>query len=161
MSANHWALLIADLELELQAISRLAEESERLLRRAPSVADEVYVRAGAGILQDFYTGAEKVWRRIAEEVDGRLPAGPEWHAQLLSRMTTSIEGIRPAVVSADLGQQLHVYLRFRHLARGMYGFALDWERVRELLLPLPQLAESLAREIRQFEDFLRAVGAQE
>ena len=158
-AGQQWAPLIADLELELAAIDRLARESETLLGRAPMTADAVYVRAGAGILQDFYTGAEKLWRRIADEVDGRLPAGSEWHMQLLSRMTIGLEGIRPPVVGPELGERLRGYLRFRHLARGIYGFSLDWERVRELLLALPALAQSLAREVRQFEGFLRAAGS--
>ena len=154
---NHqWAPLIADLELELAAIARLAGESEALLCRAPSTADTVYVRAGAGILQDFYTGAEKLWRRIADEVDGRLPAGADWHPQLLSRMTVSLEGTRPAVVSPELGERLRGYLRFRHLARGIYGFSLEWDRIETLLLAVPDLSESLASEVRAFEAFLRS-----
>ncbi|MHB0878373.1 MAG: ribonuclease toxin HepT-like protein [Anaerolineae bacterium] len=160
MSATDWAPLIADLELELQAISRVTDESRWLLGRTPDVVDALYVRAGASILQDFYTGAEKIWRRVADEIDGRLPAGSDWHTQLLSRMTVGIEGVRPAVIGADLAERLREYLRFRHLARGIYGFSLDWERIRRLLQPLPELLEALAADVRHFEDFLRAAGAE-
>jgi len=160
MTANRWAALIADLELELTAISRLASESERILRRAPEESDEVYVRAAASLLQDFYSGTEKLMQRIAEEIDGALPAGPRWHAQLLARMTASIEGVRPAVFSAGLAESLHEYLRFRHLARAIYGYSLKWESCRKLLQQMPHLVETLSCETRAFEDALRSFPSQ-
>ena len=159
MTANRWAALIADLELELTAISRLASESERILRRAPEESDEVYVRAAASLLQDFYSGTEKLMQRIAEEIDGALPAGPRWHAQLLARMTASIEGVRPAVLGPDLAESLDEYLRFRHVVRAIYGYSLKWERCRELLREMPGLVLALTREMRSFEDALRSLPA--
>ncbi|WP_176229572.1 hypothetical protein [Candidatus Hakubella thermalkaliphila] len=47
----------------------------------------IFVRATGSILHDFYCGAEKIFQRIAVEVDGELPKGEDWHTELLKRMT--------------------------------------------------------------------------
>jgi hypothetical protein len=115
------------------------------------------VRTGGGILHDFYCGVERIFRHIAVRVDEDLPGGSDWHLQLLRRMETSVETVRPAVIDNELARQLDEYLRFRHLFRNIYGFELDWERCHRLLVNLPAVSGRLAEQLSAFDAFLQSV----
>ena len=45
-------------------------------------------------LFDFYKGLERIFQRIAREVDRTLPSAEEWHKDLLQQMTESSANIR-------------------------------------------------------------------
>jgi hypothetical protein len=149
--------LRADIRRELSSLDRLAAETEQLLARIPDHPSFVEIRAAGSLLHDFYTGAEKVFQRIALEMEGGLPAGAEWHSELLARMATPVEDRRPAVISEELKDQLGEYLRFRHLFRYMYGFQLRWERCQVLLSVLPGIKREFERQLHIFLDFLRSL----
>jgi hypothetical protein len=72
-------------------------------------------------------------------------------------MATNIDNIRPAVLDAETEQELDEYLRFRHLFRNIYGFDLEWERCRELLIDVPPVFARLESDIQRFDEFLRAL----
>ncbi len=84
--------LAAEIELELGALNRLADE----LEGAPRGADTLSLRARGSILHDFYTGVERILIRIAEELNGGVPKGEQWHRQLPADMMVAIPGVRPA-----------------------------------------------------------------
>ena len=72
-------------------------------------------RAQGSILHDFYNCCERIFRRIAEDINGGEPEDPErWHRRLLARMTMEITDIRPRVISDELAAELDDYLGFRH-----------------------------------------------
>lgn len=119
--------------------------------------DIVRVRTAGGILHDFYCGVERIFRHIAVRIDDDLPDSPDWPVQLLQRMATDIETVRPAVLDHETARQLDKYLRFRHLFRNIYGFDLEWERCRELLEDLPAVFERLARQLVAFDEFLQTL----
>jgi len=157
MNARTFAPLRADIERELEALSTLEQEARQLLDEKTGEPTFWQVRTAGSILHDFYTGIEKIFRRIALEIDGGLPAGPDWHIQLLERMSTSIESCRPAVISRELKELLSEYLRFRHLFRYVYGFKLRWDRCEELLRDMPDVKARFEKELRLFEEFLRSL----
>jgi hypothetical protein len=97
---------------------------------------------------------EKIFQRIALKIDQDLPAGGDWHLQLLQRMATPIEGIRPPVISEELASRLEEYLRFRHLFRHIYGFELKWERCKLLAEELKGIFRQMKKQIDMFKDFL-------
>jgi len=129
-------------------------EAEEWSGKLAGYPDVVRVRTGGGILHDFYCGVERIFRLIAARIDQDLPDGADWHVQLLQRMATDIETVRPAVLDDALLRQLDEYLRFRHLFRNIYGFALEWERCSELLAGLPALFDELDRQLAVFDTFL-------
>ena len=127
------------------------KEKNGLLKRRPS---NYVVRAGGSILHDFYTGIEKIFESIAKEVDNRLPMGEEWPSELLHQMTLDIPGLRPRVITAHTEKKLREYLSFCHLFRKRYGFELDWQKLKELLLTIPQIRSSLENEMGKFFEVL-------
>ncbi len=50
-------------------------------------------------LHGFYAGVERIFEEIAREIDGSLPAGPEWHRDLLLQMSAEVAGTRPPVIA--------------------------------------------------------------
>ena len=103
-------------------------------------------------MHDFYNCCERVFRRIGMEMNGAAHRGESW----LFRMTVSVPGIRPAVISEDLAAELDEFLAFRHLFRNIYGFELKGDRVTRLGRRLEGVSQRFEREI---EAFLTSLGS--
>jgi hypothetical protein len=157
MPHRRFAVLRADISRELDNVRRLVAEADEWTPRLAEWPDTVRVRTAGGILHDFYCGLERIFRHIATRIDEDLPSGGDWHVQLLQRMGTDIEMVRPAVLDHEMIRQLDEYLRFRHLFRNMYGFDLEWDRCRELLNDVPATFETLAQQLSLFDEFLRTL----
>jgi hypothetical protein len=157
MPERKFAVLRADIHRELEHVQRLVAEGQEWGSRLADWPDTIRVRTAGGILHDFYCGVERIFRYIALRVDEDLPSGPDWHVQLLQRMATEIETVRPAVLDRATTVQLDKYLRFRHLFRHIYGFDLEWERCRGLLADLPIVLEKLGSRLATFDQFLRTL----
>ena len=148
---HNFKVLKLSLRDEINKLKLLDKEKNNLLKRRSS---NYVVRAGGSILHDFYTGIEKIFESIAKEVDSRLPLGEEWHSELLHQMTLDIPGLRPPVITAGTEKRLREYLGFRHLFRKRYGFELDWQKLKKLLLGMAQVRSNLEREIENFFEAL-------
>ena len=157
MPQRRFAVVRADIGREMDNLRRLVAEAEEWRPRIAEWPETVRVRTAGGILHDFYCGVERAFRHIAVIIDQDLPSGPDWHIQLLQRMETNIETVRPAVLDHQLARRLDEYLRFRHLFRNIYGFDLEWERSRELLDDLPATFEKLSQQLAAFDLFLHTL----
>jgi hypothetical protein len=151
---HNFKVLNLSIKDEIKKLELLDREKNSLLKRRSS---NYVVRAGGSILHDFYTGIEKIFESIAKEVDRRLPLGEEWHSELLHQMTLDIPGLRPPVITAQAEKKLREYLGFRHLFRKRYGFELDWQKLKKLLLGMPQIRSNLESEIGKFFDTLNSL----
>jgi hypothetical protein len=160
MSQNSFVILKSDIRRELDNVRRLVNEAEEWRPRLSDWPHTVRVRTAGGILHDFYSAAERIFRYIATEIDDDLPSGSSWHIQLLQRMATDLETIRPAVFDRATARQLDEYLRFRHLFRNMYGFDLEWERCNKLLVDLPETFARLEEQVTAFLEFLELAARQ-
>lgn len=136
-----------EVRAEISSLIILKKEFEA----APREPDDSYgTRARASILHDFYTGIERIFVRVAEELNGGVPRSEQWHRQLLTDMTLDLPGVRPPVISDILAESLVPFLRFRHLFRNLYGFILDPSRIAELEAKLSGVFENFMREINSF-----------
>jgi hypothetical protein len=125
--------LAAELRDEVAQVDKVVGHlREALAKRGLEAQDVVTVHGVGGLVHDFYTGIEKALARTAPALNGALPQGDAWHRELLHAMTLDLPGLRPAVFHAETERILVEYLKFRHLYRNMYGFSLDWSRVRTL-----------------------------
>ena len=157
MSRPRFAALRADLDREMENVGRLVAEAGEWQPQLAEWPEAVRIRTAGGILHDFYSGIERVFRIIAIRVDEDLPGGSDWHVQLLQRMATDIHGVRPAVLDEETARCLDPYLRFRHLFRHSYGFDLDWDRCGQLYADLPATSERLAQRLVLFDEFLQTL----
>jgi hypothetical protein len=157
MAQTKLAVLRADIGREMDDLRRLVAEAEEWQPLLSDWPHTVRTRTVGGILHDFYCGVERIFRHIAARIDEDLPTSADWHIQLLHRMATDIETVRPAVLDRKTARQLDEYLRFRHLFRNVYGFDLEWERCRELLDDLPVTFGRLSQRLKTFDEFLHTL----
>ena len=104
----------------------------------------------------FYSGIERLFERIAVQVDGRLPQGANWHKALLLQMIDEVPNVRPAVISEEIQQWLDEYRGFRHIVRNVYSYKFDPSRLERLTLNAPRLFDQLRKEMSAFADFLES-----
>ena len=142
--------LAAEIRHELDSLDQIRDQNAAAPRD-----DAIFtLRARGSILHDFYNGIERVFVRIAEELDGGVPQGDQWHRQLVTDMSIAIPGIRPAVIDPALADALGEFLRFRHVFRNVYGFVLDPERMRPLGERLPVVLATFRHQIQVFLTWL-------
>ncbi|TVR64874.1 MAG: hypothetical protein EA426_00295, partial [Spirochaetaceae bacterium] len=92
-----------EIELELASVRKLLDE----YRDLPEFESRsIECRVKGSILHDFYSGMERIFRRIAEELNGGVPNSEQWHRDLLDEMTWEFEGIRPPVIDENLRDRL-------------------------------------------------------
>ncbi len=138
--------LASEIKVELAALRRLLDE----LSNAPAGRDVFSLRGRASILHDVYTAVERVFVRVAEELNGGVPKGDSWHRQLLLDMTLEVAGVRPAVISPVLADKLSELLRFRHVFRNVYGFVLEAKRLELLESECPRVVDGFVTEVEGF-----------
>ena len=146
--------LAAEIEAELAGL----DELERELANAPRQDDSYSLRARGSILHDFYGGVERVFVRIASELNGGVPRAEQWHRELVRNMTLEIPEVRPAVLDPALAEALGAYLRFRRLFRNVYGSVIEAERLHPLEERLPATLAAFRERIRAFLSWMLGSG---
>ena len=119
------------------------------------LADQESMRILGSMLQDFYTFFENIAKTVASRIDKSVPAGEDWHREILNQMTLPVVGIRPAVFSKESGSLLEPYRGFRHVFRNVYGFQLDPGRVAELVQRLPAVVSRVGGDLDKFVSEMR------
>ena len=143
---------LANIEGVVARVRRAMEASAE-----DAVDSDLYWDAVALNLHDFYTGLERILRHIAAEIDGHLPAGGEWHQELLRQMAIPLPRIRPAIFSNETIKRLDEYLRFRHVVRHVYAFEFDPQRIKPLAEALTGDFAQIKGELAVFTDYLEGL----
>lgn len=146
--------LVARLRAELQELERVKTRVEELLAKARKTGDRDYLDGVALNLHGFYAGVERMFEMIAREVDESLPAGPEWHRDLLFQMAGEVPGVRPAVVRPQTRRCLDEYRGFRHVVRNVYAFNLHPDRIEALAGGMAVCFRQLSEDLERFCDVL-------
>lgn len=155
MGENHFLILIEEIKNELDSLKQLVQESiEFYDANKQQVDSSTNLRVFGSILHDFYTCIEKIFRKIAINIDEELPSDTEWHSNLLDRMNINIPKIRKRVIDDDLKEILYDYLRFRHIFRNIYGFKLNWSKMENLVESLEKNYNNFNQQITNFLSFL-------
>jgi hypothetical protein len=144
--------LAAELDDERVVLDGLAQAIERLLPPTDDARGE-WMRALALAFEvdRWYTAAESSLVRALRTLDGAVPTGANWRADVLRAAAVEVEGCRPALVTHETLTELRELLRFRHLARHGY------EREPDLAL-MSEHAARVARAHQWFNQSLDALG---
>ena len=146
--------LIERIRQELEELQLVLGRVNEGWERARRSNDDYYLDGVALNLHGFYLGFERIFARIAESVDDKLPHGDEWHSLLLRQMREENPGIRPAVVSPETWEVLDDLRRFRHVVRNVYTHHLDPERLTKLVKSSSRMFAQFNAEITAFIAFL-------
>jgi hypothetical protein len=150
------AVLAARILTELKEISKLVCRIEQAWKKAIKREDDFYLDSVALNLHGFYSGLERIFEKIAASVDGSVPAGANWHKELLNQMSMDITGIRPAVISSNLKQKLEEYRGFRHVVRNVYTYNLSPEKIEPLVDTVQEVITNSEKELSAFAKFLQS-----
>lgn len=159
-AGNGFRILAAELTADLKNIEAIAaclDDVHGQARQRPLT--DLEVSGAAHWLEGFYTAVEDLFTRIARTVDQDMPAGEQWHRELLERMALDIPGVRPAVIGSTLAATLDEYRRFRHRARHVYSPPVPkWEKFSHLVAGLPEVMGQLRQSVRDFIRVLEQLG---
>lgn len=151
------ALLIAELNGDLEALPELLETNKKSMERIDAGAsDELDYAALGYTLHNLYNLMENSFFRIAKHFENDI-GSDGWHKELLYRMTLSIEGVRPQVIDGKTAEQIDELRAFRHVFRNMYRKNLDPEKLRLLQKRLPDIVNSWQSAISSFVRLLTTV----
>lgn len=148
--------LIAEIKDELSQVETGARDIKEVSAAFPLSGREqvIYKESLALKLHNFYTGCERIFQKIADEINGGRPHSPDWHRRLLRSMALEIEDMRPPAISMEIERALEEFLAFRHVVRNVYGFEIDPERLLRLADKTEALFEGFKAEISRFVNFL-------
>jgi len=158
MGEYHLRLAISKIEAELASLARIhAGMTGFQASKGNEPENDLDLRLYGSFLHDFYTCVERIFREIAADIDGEVPAGETWHRALLDQMALDINGVRTKVIDPSLKTRLYEFLRFRHIFRNVYGFDLKWEKLSVLVKDYASIYSDVEASIRAFVDFLKKV----
>ena len=149
-----------------ELIQRIADERTKIDRTIGSITEllkeievatphhrKFFEELTAKKLAEVYSGIERIFERIANEIDKQLPKGERWHTDLLTQMAER-RPERPPVISKGTQQRLREFLRFRHKVNNIYGDELIYEAAEKHAKQVGKLFESVTEELDAFNAFL-------
>ena len=153
MNADY-AALAGRIQQSLMDVERVVSRAESLMNKAQRSDDDGYLDGVALNLHGFYAGVERIFEDIARNVDKAVPAGSEWHQDLLLQMSAEVASIRPPVISQGTRYCLDDYRGFRHVVRNVYTFNLRPARLQELTSELRKCYQAVEHDLGNFMGFL-------
>ena len=147
-------------------IQRISDERRKIERTVQGIANALqdieiiaanhkkYVeRTIASDLAEVYSGIERIFERIAREIDMQMPRGSRWHNDLLEQMAEQ-RPERPPVISANTLLRLKEILDFRHKVNNIYRDELIYEKAEEHAKPIGDLFATVSKELDTLIAFL-------
>jgi hypothetical protein len=140
------ALLQAELQSRTQEIESIyLKIDERKGRRG-----KIAVESLAYQLHNLYCAFEDLFKAVAVAFENNIDHKSRYHTELLKRMTYTIEGVRPALLTQDSYMLLDNLRAFRHVFRHAYSYDLDERKVRIVLEDVAKLRALYARDVQAF-----------
>ena len=140
------------IERVIDSITELLAEIEVAVPRHRKFFEELTAKK----LVEVYNGIERIFGRIAREVDMHIPSGSRWHNDLLEQMA-ELRPERPPVISQQTLLKLKDLLDFRHKINNIYSDELIYKKAEEHANPIPGLFATVAKELDTFAAFLSEI----
>lgn len=149
---------LADIKSDLTYLQKEKSSIQRKLLRLQSEKDpeniDSHIKAIAGSLHSIYTGCENILERIIRTVDGDIPLGKDYHSLLLRRAITTIDAIRPEILSIETYAKLDELRAYRHKFRNIYLYLIAPARIIDLAQEGIALVDQFHNDIDVFCAFL-------
>jgi hypothetical protein len=91
-----YQVLSRRIELELEELERTQAAAQRHWQtaRTTTIDQDAYLNSVALNLHSFYSGLERIFELIAQELDGGVVGGDAWHTELLRQMALDVPDVR-------------------------------------------------------------------
>jgi len=141
---------------ELEGIEKVVIKVRQGFEIARKKIDDqdFYLDSVAFNLHSFYSGIERIFELIAEEIDKEVPKGQRWHKDLLDQMSFELPEIRPAIISKKTKEELIEFLSFHHLVRAIYTFEINSKRLERLVSRIQETFNDFKNDLDYFLLFL-------
>lgn len=147
-----WADVQRDLEAARKNAADLLARAEALeghgTELPPDLRLDREIAIGA-MLHNCFGALESALERLIEAVDGGLPTGRNYHAELIRRAAAPVPGVRPTIISPALAADLQQLRQYRHAFRHAYG-DYNYARAAENVPIVSRAVPALAAEIEVF-----------
>lgn len=145
---------ISDEQTKIERVVRKIAERLEKIKTAPGEYREEIETTIAKNLVDCYRGMENIFRRIALDVDLRIPDGSTWHKELWEQMAKPNEE-RQSVISQETYQLTQELLEFRHVFINIYGEELFYEKTEKIAKQMDRLFANFSHELDTFTTYLK------
>ena len=135
-----------------ETLERITRGLEKI-KIAPVEFREFIENTIATDLADVYKGIERIFERIAREVDMHVPTGSQWHKDLLAQMAEQ-RPERQSVISEQTSLQLEELLKFRHRVNNIYGKELIYKETEPHAKSIDALFVSVSQDLNTFTNSL-------
>ena len=135
-----------------ETIKKIRKRLEKIETAPVEYREEIETTIGKNFT-DCYRGMENIFKRVALDVDLRMPDGSMWHKELLSQMAEP-QTERPAVISAGVYEFLQELLEFRHVFNSIYQEELIFEKTKGNARRIGDIYVTLSEELDTFIEFL-------
>jgi len=143
--------LVEEIASEMESIEELFSKYAPLLEKVKGKDPDFFeLGALAMLLHSFYNGLENIFTRIAKRIDDKLPAGKDWHKELLEQMAATTDKRDCAVIKAETASMLKMFLGFRHFTRHAYAFDFNWAMMRNLVFSAADAKEKVFEDLKVF-----------
>ena len=148
------AILIAE-------ISRQKEEIEKIYakikQRSANLKSKTQVESLAYHLHNLYCAYEDIFKIVSDAFENNIEEGITYHKELLRRMSVSIEGIRPRLITQEALSLLSELRAFRHFFRHAYTYELDTSKVKIVLEKALKLKDIFKKDLDNFITALKKI----
>lgn len=146
MDEARFSILQSEIETQIGVIESIYKKIEERIKDMEK--SESSLESSAYQLHNLYCAFEDLFRIVANFFENTIENRRSSHIELLRRMSISIEGIRPALLSAEAYKLLDNLRAFRHFFRHAYAYQIDSRKIKIVLedaFRLRKIYQSLAR----------------
>lgn len=146
MDAERLVILKAEMNAQLNEIEDIYKKlDDRRKKRGKTGIESMGYQ-----LHNLYCAFEDLFKIVAETFENHIQDKAKYHTELLKRMTISIEGVRPLLLSQESHVLLDNLRSFRHFFRHAYSHEIDVRKVRIVLEDADKLREIFKRDAEIF-----------
>ena len=150
MDEERLVILKAELNAQLSEIEDIYKKLEdRRKKRGKAGIESIAYQ-----LHNLYCAFEDLFKIVAETFENHIQDKTKYHMELLKRMTVSIEGVRPQLLSQESYILLDNLRSFRHFFRHAYSYEIDVRKVRIVLDDADKLREMFKKNVEIFLESL-------
>jgi hypothetical protein len=146
---------LADYDGQVSEIDRIYDTLAAKARLVHSGSTREIVESIGYWLHNLYSAYEDLFKIVASFWENSVPPDGTYHVLLLKRMRTTVEGVRPAVLSPESYQHLDELRGFRHVFRHAYSYGLDGDRVTILLRKVLDHRTAVHADLERFRNLIR------
>jgi len=151
-----YLILCQNINNELEEINKAVQRAKKAWEFAQKKDEILYLDSLALNLHSFYNGIERIFERVAENIDEFKPGNINWHQEILNQMTLEVPNIRPALISQDLKEKLDEYSAFRHIVRNIYSHNFRVDKMKNLIESIDKIYSEIESSLQDFCKFLKA-----